>query len=234
MMPLGRSRKIPHLIGGRHGKECAHRADAEHRLAVDLALLADFHKIEEQRPCHLRPQVAADMEIRLQSAGAGFRLEAQRVLRPARYPIVDIGAKVQHAAFGAILDIELDGEKRRVVDSDAALLHRRNQEVTVALALEPRGDRLHQRRPADRRLHVEPGAVGGDAHIEIAAERRVPALDRRWGLSAGPRSLACYRPEAELPFRRHSLPRTYHPDMGPGARLFEVLRSPTLPRFSKL
>src|SRR5580692_312953 len=106
------------------------------------------------------------------------------MVRPALNPIVDIGAKVQHAAFGAILDIELDGKERRVVDGDAALLHRRYEEVAVALALEHRGEQFYQRRPADRRLHVEPGAVGGDAHIEIAAERRVPALDRRWSLAA--------------------------------------------------
>ena len=33
--------------------------------------------------------------------------------------------------------------------------------------------------PPDRGAEVEPGAVTADLHVEIAAEGRVPALDRR-------------------------------------------------------
>ena len=155
-------------------------------LPVNLALLAELDKIEEQRARHLRPQVAADVQIRFETAGAGFRLEAQRVRRSACHPVVDIGAEVEHPARRLILrHCKLDGQERRVVDLDAALLHRRDQKVFVALALEHRGEQLHQRRPADRRLQVEPGAVGGDAHVEIAAKRRVPPLDRRRPLAFG-------------------------------------------------
>jgi hypothetical protein len=36
---------------------------------------------------------------------------------------------------------------------------------------------LDQRQPPDRRLEVVPSPVGGDAHVEIAAKRRVPKVD---------------------------------------------------------
>ena len=134
---------------------------------------------------HFCPQVAADVKIRLQPAGAGFGLEAQRMVRPARDPIVDIGAEVEHPAGRLFLDIKLDREERRILDLDAALLNGRDQEILFALALEHRGEQLDQRRPADRRLEIEPGAVGGDAHVEIAAKRRIPALDRRRPLGGG-------------------------------------------------
>jgi hypothetical protein len=39
--------------------------------------------------------------------------------------------------------------------------------------LEHRSEQLDQRRPADRRFHVESSAVAGDAHVEVAAERRI-------------------------------------------------------------
>src|ERR1700733_3750445 len=134
------------------------------------------------------------MEIRFQPAGADLGLEAQRMLRPASPPVIHIGAEVQHPAGTTILDLELDCEEWRIIDRNPALLHRRDQEIVVAFALEYGGKQLHQRRPADRRLEIEPGAVGSDAHIEIAAERRVPALDRRgapWGV---PRPSAPGRP----------------------------------------
>src|SRR6266852_194798 len=125
------------------------------------------------------------MEIGLEPAGAGLRLEPQRMLAPAGDPIVDIGAKAQRSTLPAALDRELDREKRRVLDDEAAFLDRRHQKILVVLPFEDGGEQLHQRRPPDRGPEIEPGAVGGDAHVEIAAERRIPQVDRRRPLAGG-------------------------------------------------
>ena len=72
--------------GFRHREKFAARDDAEHRLAVDHALLAEFDQIVEQRARHLGPQLAADMQIGFQAAVFGLRLEAQRMTRTGRRP----------------------------------------------------------------------------------------------------------------------------------------------------
>src|SRR5690606_20643687 len=76
---------------------------------------------------------------------------------------------------------------RRILDADADLLHGRDEIGLAVLVLAQHGRKeLHQWHPADRRAEVEPGAVAPDLHVEIAAEGRIPALDRRKPLS-GPR-----------------------------------------------
>src|SRR6266545_98713 len=85
---------------------------------------------------------------------------------------------MQHLAFLALLRLELDGKEWRVFDGDPAFLDRGDEEILVAFALEDRGEELHQRRPSDRSLEIEPGAVRRDAHVEIAAKRRIPPVHR--------------------------------------------------------
>src|SRR5262249_59184888 len=97
-----------------------------------------------------------------------------------------IGAEAERLARVAALDRELDRQERRVVDGDAAFFHWRDQEISVPFPLEHRSEQLNQSRPPDRRLEVEPGAVRGDAHVEVAAERRVPEKKPRGALSPRP------------------------------------------------
>src|SRR5437764_2416686 len=113
------------------------------------------------------------MDIRLEPSGRRLRLEAQRMTGPAADPVIDIGAKMQEAAAGFVLDVELDREKRCVIDGDAAFLHRRDQKVLVALALEYGSEQPDQCGPSDRGLLVEPGAVRRDPHVDVAAVGRV-------------------------------------------------------------
>src|SRR5262245_14396826 len=94
-------------------------------------------------------------------------------------PVVDVGAEVEDVARRPIRNLEFDREERRVVHRDAALLDRRDQKIPVAFTLEYGSKQLDQRGPADWRLHVEPGAVGRDPHVEIAAKRRIPQVYRR-------------------------------------------------------
>src|ERR1043166_14482 len=129
------------------------------------------------------------------------------MLPPAGDPVVDVGAEIQAPAGGRVLDLKLDREKRRVVDRDPAFLDRRYQEILVAFALEHRGEQFDQRGAPDWGLLIKPGAVGGDAHVDIAAIGRIPQVDRRQALAARAARLARdpLQPRS-LYFLRHGAP----------------------------
>src|SRR5215471_4364055 len=98
--------------------------------------------------------------------------------RSASDPLIDIGPKVEHLPGIPVGHFQLNGDKWRVLDMDAAFLRGRDQEVVVAFALEYGSEQLDERRPADRRLEIVPGAVRRDPHIKVTAEGRVPLFDR--------------------------------------------------------
>src|SRR6185312_16331084 len=50
------------------------------------------------------------------------------------------------------------------------------------------GKQLYQRHTADRRTHVEPGAVLPYLHVDVAAEWRIPAFHRRQALAGAGRT----------------------------------------------
>ncbi len=77
-------------------------------------------------------------------------------------------------------DLHLDGHEMRVLDADADLFHRRDQIGLSVLILAQHGrEQPDELLAADRRAHVEPCAVRLYFHVEIAAEFRIPPLDRR-------------------------------------------------------
>ena len=51
--------------------------------------------------------------------------------------------------------------------------------TSIGFATKHGGEQPHHRRPADRATLVIPSAVAGDAHPGMAAEWRVPLIDRR-------------------------------------------------------
>ena len=123
------------------------------------------------------------------------------------------------------LELELDGEEWCILDKDPAFFHRGDEIILVPFPLEDRGEQFHQRQPADRRFQVIPGAVGGDAHVEVAAERRIPKLDRRRAL-AGSRHRARDGIEAArfaAPFVSHWFPANLH-SPGRDARAIVIAR----------
>src|SRR4029077_3129337 len=181
---LAREARADKRGGRRHAVKRTARHHAEHPPAIHVALLAELDQIVEQRARHQRPEVAPHMQVGLQGPGLLLRLEAQRVGRPGRDPVVRIGAKRQHARRPRAFLLHLDRGERRVVDRDADLLDRGDEKILLAFALEHRRKQLGQRVPPDRRFQVEPGAVGGDAHVEVAAERRIPQMHRRRALFA--------------------------------------------------
>jgi hypothetical protein len=106
------------------------------------------------------------------------------MLGAGRDEVVDVRAERELPPGTRALDRHLDGEERRVLDRDADALDRRHEHESLRILAQHRGEELYERRPADRRAVVEPGAVGGDAHVDLAAIGRLPALDRGRPLSA--------------------------------------------------
>ena len=129
------------------------------------------------------------------------------------HPVVDIGSETQQGAAFVVFLAHLDRKKRRVIDADADLFHRRHEKVLAVLALEDRGKKPNQRRPADWRAHVKPRTIACDSHVDVAAERRIPQMHRRQRLS-GKRSVGrfprsggqAFKIGCGLPLLRHCLP----------------------------
>ena len=107
------------------------------------------------------------------------------MLRPDLDEIVHIGAKGDLAPFAFALHSHLDGEEGRILDRDPDPLDGRDEHVALGILAQNRRKQLHEGGPVDRRSHVMPRAVGGDAHVDFAAIGRVPALDRRRPFARG-------------------------------------------------
>src|SRR6266566_5794747 len=118
------------------------------------------------------------MDIGLKSAGRRLRLEPQRMAGPTRDPIVHIGAEAKLPPCLAIFDLQLNGRKRRIFYHDAAFFYRSDKEISFTLPLEYRSEQFDQGGSADRSSLVEPGTVGRNPHVDLAAGGRIPEVDR--------------------------------------------------------
>jgi hypothetical protein len=121
------------------------------------------------------------------------------MLRPHRDDVVDIGAEGDAAFLALAFDRHLDRQEGRVLDLDADPLDRGDQDVAVRVLAQHRGEELHQRRPSDRRVVVEPGSVACDSQRDLAAIGRVPALDGRRPLAASAEPSAALRRSSGSP-----------------------------------
>src|SRR5687768_9674506 len=120
--------------------------------------------------------------------------EAQHMFRSRFDNVADIGAKGQHLLTLSFRPIHLDGDERRIGNADAHFFHRSYEIGPAVLVLaQDRGKQPDQRLPADRRAHVEPGAIGADLHVDIAAKGWVPPVNGGQSLvvSAGLPGSAC-------------------------------------------
>jgi len=134
-------------------------------VTIDHSLLADVNQIIIDRPRQLGPEIGANMEIGHQTIG-GPRFKAQTVAAVATHPIIDIGAETQQRTPIIALLPHFDRQKRRVVDADADLFHRRDKKMLTVSRLRMVENSRHQCWPPDRRAHIEPGAVGRDPDVE--------------------------------------------------------------------
>src|SRR5262249_1859814 len=146
------------------------------------------------------------MQIGSQAAGALLQLKAQRVLGSAGHPVVDVSAKMKRLARSGCLEPQLDRHEWHVIDRDSALFDRSHKEVAVTFALKYGREQFDQGGPPDWGLEIVPSSVGGDPHVEVAAERRIPQVHRRKTACrfCGTRKrVERYR---RMPFLRHGLP----------------------------
>ena len=94
-----------------------------------------------------------------------------------QYTYDGLGRRVAETTTIGSGPFKFNREEWRIFDDDADFLDRGNQKILIALALEHRGEQTHQGGTPDRCLLIEPGAVGGDPHVDIAAKRRIPQVD---------------------------------------------------------
>src|SRR5262249_51701747 len=116
------------------------------------------------------------MYIGFEAASHRLLFEAERMPRPCRDPIIHIGAELENTAALAGSHFHLTGNKRHILDGNAHIHNRRNQKVLLAFPFEHCRKQLDQSRPTNRRLLIEPCAVGSDPHIDVAAEGWIPSL----------------------------------------------------------
>ena len=112
------------------------------------------------------------------------RCEAQRMVRHRPRPRRRHWCGMSEALRPVPLALHrhFDGEKGRILDADADLSPQvlRDRSLPSSSLTQNRREQPHQRRAADRRAHVEPGWPSAlDFHVDIAAERRFPALHGR-------------------------------------------------------
>ena len=108
----------------------------------------------------------------------GADLEAHRMLRTGARHIAHIGVEDQRLIRRLAFEVHGGRDEGHVLDRDADLLDRRHQNIALLVLAQDRGEEPHQRGAADRRAVIEPGAVAADAHVDLTAIGRVPALDR--------------------------------------------------------
>ncbi len=174
----GGHQDISSAAAGTIGKKAPAEATPNIALPLYLPHLAKGSKIECEGRREARPKVAAYMYIGTQAIGRAVDLEAQRMVDIAIDKVIEIGAENQADSLVYFLARHVDGEERRIFDGNAHLLHRRDQHVALALALQHGGEQAHHGWTIDRRSGIEPRSVAPDSHVNFAAIRRIPALQR--------------------------------------------------------
>ena len=89
-----------------------------------------------------------------------------------------IGGEHQLLAVAVGDALHVGGDKGGVIHLDAQLFHRRDQKISVAFAQQNGGEQLDHALALNRRFLVIPGAVAGDAHIDIVLTLRLPFVHR--------------------------------------------------------
>ena len=151
------------------GRARQHRSEYDRAAAAFLWLPTVHHENEL-----LTARAAVDAATALKRAGRLVEADfhADRMSRSRVDPVVQIGAKPEDLAVTYAFGVAFDRREGGVVDQDPAALGRRDQPVFArVVALQDGRKELDQRLACNRRALVEPGAVAGDANIEVATGR---------------------------------------------------------------
>ena len=111
------------------------RSNSEHRTTIDHSLLANVNQIIVVRAGNLGTQIGADVQIGRQPAVARRpQIAAGGQNRTPTQSSTLVRKRSTRALSSALLQ-HFDGEERRIVDTDADLLHRGHEKVLAVLAL---------------------------------------------------------------------------------------------------
>ena len=132
-----------------------------------------------------RPQPRTDMDIGRRFARCRLAVNPYRIVRPGHGLILGLGVKPQHLRLTLPFRIKINRQHGRVIDDDTDLFDGGDKVVFAVFDLQNRREQLDQRRTANRGAFVKPCAIAGDAHVDVAAERRVPEMHRRRPLFRG-------------------------------------------------
>ena len=93
--------------------------------------------------------------------------------------IADMGFKGELLVLASACDMEIDGDKGRILNRDAHFFNGCNQKEFIILALENGLEKFYHPGPPDGRALVKPSAILRYAHVNIAAKGWVPQMHRR-------------------------------------------------------
>ncbi len=159
-------------------------------MAVDVVMRADIHQPVKAFAVDQRLQPGADHHIGRRFACFGIPNHANRMFCSGLRKIADIRLECQGLRLALPLDGEVHRHERRVIDGNPDLFDRRDKKIIVAVPAQNGREQTHQFLPANRCAKVKPRPVPRDAHVQIAAKRRVPQV-YGWQAFALFRGLCC-------------------------------------------
>ena len=146
----------------------------------------DIDKPIEALAVDKRLKVGADKNIGRWLTGFGVADDPDWVIGTGGNKVADIGFEGQDLCLTFTRWLEIDGYKRRIIDSDTDLFDRSDEEIVVAVFPQNRREQADQFETPDRRSEVKPRPVTGDAHVQITAKGRIPQVYRRQSALSGP------------------------------------------------
>ena len=93
--------------------------------------------------------------------------------------IIHMGQEPHDLFAPGSLDLEIDRDKRRVINRDSDLLDGRDEKVRISILPQNRRKQFDKPFAADRGAEIEPGPVPRNPHVQITAIRWIPEMYRR-------------------------------------------------------
>ena len=160
----------------RDRKKTAAGRDPDHRKTVESALLAERRRDRGRAAGSGAPTGRRAPARRASPRPCASRSKRRGLSGPTCTRSSTLVRKASCRPSPSAGHCHLDGEEGRVLDLDPDPLDRRDEHISVGVLAQDGREELDERRPADRRADVVPRAVGGDAHVDLAAIGGIPAF----------------------------------------------------------
>lgn len=153
-----------------------------------IFVAAVVNKAVKALPVDQRLQIGANQDVRARFPRFRITRHANRVFRSGRDSVIHVSQEGQRLVAACTSRLKVDGHKGCIIYGNARLFHRRDQKVVISVLANNGGKQFHQFLSPDRRTKVEPRSIPCDAHIKVAAKRRIPQVHWRAAL---PGSVFC-------------------------------------------